>query len=300
MLRILSAGRYLARRARAVSQRTLLQREFTALVSFLRESGCTFHSCEALIESPVPRGVSFRYDIHLRDVPGCAAFIDMHRREEIPGTLFLFWDYSKIEREHFRDFMDLAKRAASPLEIGLHDSPVDAYLMQERFAGDRKAYAAWVKSDAMGWIASLLNAPQELEDFNRSVMASFQSRVIETRERFGPITTVASHGGELNQAVRPQLDRLDPAIAKLARQLGRTWLTPERVTAAGLSVNVDGHGQNRRGWREQSDGGGVIQKMARRIRQYVVEEQSALQILIHPYTWSGGKRDGELSALLRP
>jgi hypothetical protein len=300
MLKILSAGRYLARRARAITHRKLIEQEFTALVSFLRESGCTFHSCEALIESPVPGGVSFRYDIHLRDVPGCAAFIDMHRREEIPGTLFLFWDYSRIEREHFHDFINLAKRAAPPLEIGLHDSPVDAYLMQERFAGDRKAYAAWVKSEAMGWIASLLNAPQELEDFNRSVMTSFQSRVSETRARFGPIATVASHGGELNQAVRPQLDRLDPAVATLARQLGRTWLTPERVTAAGLSVNVDGHGQNRKGWREQSDGGGVIQKMARRIRQYVVEEQSALQILIHPYTWSGGKRDGELSALLRP
>lgn len=130
-------------------------------------------------------------------------------------------------------------------------------------------------------------------------MQRVQERVLQSRRNFGAITAVASHGGELNQFVRPQLDRLDPAIAKLARELGRTWLTPERVTQAGLSVNVDGHGQNRKGWREQSDGGGVIVKMARRVRQYILEEKSALQLLIHPYTWSGGKRDGELSMLLR-
>lgn len=299
MLKILSVGRYIARRSQARLHSKFIEREFMALLSFLRESGCTFHSCEALIENPVPRGVSFRYDIHLRDVPGAAAFIDIHKREKIPGTFFLFWDYSCIEREHFADFMKLATRAAAPLEIGLHDSPVDAYLIHERFGGDRKAYTAWVKSDALDWVARLLQAPAELERFNTCVMQQFRDRVAQTRRHFGAVTAVASHGGELNQAVRPQLDRLDPAIAKLARQLGRTWLMPERVTAAGLSVNVDGHGQNRRGWREQSDGGGVIQKMARRIRQYVLEENAALQILIHPYTWSGGKRDGELSTLLR-
>jgi hypothetical protein len=299
MLRLLTIGRSFATRAKARSHRCVAQREFSSLLFFLRRHNCTFHSCEALIRNPIPRGVSFRYDIHVRDLPGSAAFVDLHNNEKIPGTFFLFWDYSKLERDHFSDFMGLAGRITAPLQIGLHDSPVDAHLIQERFDGDRRAYLSWLKSDAMiDWVRFLLARPAELAALNDRVMSDLHRRVSESRRHFGQISAVASHGGELNQVVRPLLGELEPRIGALARQLGRTWLTPERIKSAGLMINVDGHGQERKGWREQSDGGGVIAKMTRRIQQYILEEKSALQILIHPYTWSGGKRDAELSALL--
>ncbi|HEY4114602.1 MAG TPA: hypothetical protein VGM17_11145, partial [Rhizomicrobium sp.] len=59
------------------------------------------------------------------------------------------------------------------------------------------------------------------------------------------------------------------------------------------------HGEGRKRWHQQSDLGGNIVKMAERLKRFIVGQNNAVQILIHPYTWSGGKRDGELSALLR-
>ncbi|HEY4113240.1 MAG TPA: hypothetical protein VGM17_04195, partial [Rhizomicrobium sp.] len=217
MLGIVSFGRNMATRARAGSHRKLVEHEFAALLSFLRDSSCTFHSCEALIRNPVPRGVSFRYDIHLRDVPGCAAFIDIHKREQLPGTFFLLWDYSQAERRRFADFARLAGRIAPPLEIGLHDSPVDAYLIEKRFGEDRTAYIAWIKSAAaVEWFSSLLRAPDELAKLNLAVLEHFRRRVDRTTERFGAITAVASHGGEMNQAFRPKMQTLEKPLAELA------------------------------------------------------------------------------------
>lgn len=283
------------------ASRTLLQ-EAQALLDFLKRSGCTFHSCTSLYTTPLPRGISYRYDVHARDIPGCRAFIDFHVSHQIPATFFLFWDYSPFERRHFPDYMKLASRISAPLEIGLHDSPVDCFLIQHRFGGNRRAYARWAASDdAVVWLAHLVNDSEEMARLNAGAMADFERRVARTRGLFGDVRLVAGHGGELGQALRKKLRSLDKPLADMARSLrARYWLTLERVRAAGLEACVDRNDDTPAGWREASDDGGEIAKMVRRLKQRLFVEGAATQILIHPYTWAGAKRDSEFSQLLAP
>jgi hypothetical protein len=112
---------------------SLIAGEFSALLRFLREKECTFHPCVSLGEAPIPRGVSFRYDIHLHDLPVAHDFLALHLSENIPATFFLLWDYSPVEKKHLGDFRTLAAKVLEPAEIGLHDSPVDAWLIESKF-----------------------------------------------------------------------------------------------------------------------------------------------------------------------
>jgi hypothetical protein len=269
--------------------------EMTALIKFLRDSGCSFHNCTSLGADPKPLGISFRYDVHVRDIAACHAFVEVHRLHRIPATIFLWWDYSQLEHSYFANFQELAGKIAAPLEIGLHDSPVDAYLIQSRFQGDRGAYWTWLETeDAIEWIASLANDAQ----LNNAVLKSFILRVRQTQERFGPISTVASHGGDLHQALHPKLKALGPDAAQISRSLfAFDWLTPDRVAAAGLKACVDHYGASGGNWRQISDSGGAICRMVQRI-QHALSRKSAVQILLHPFTWDGAKRDGELRDLL--
>jgi hypothetical protein len=287
-------------RHRAVgSSSDFIAAELTALLEFLRRSGCTFHNCTALGNDPRPLGISFRYDVHVRDIAACHAFIETHRAQHIPATFFPLWDYSQLEHDYIVEFRELAANIVKPLEIGLHDSPVDAYLIQTRFRGDRGACSAWLNRGAVEWIACLAGDEGRLAEFNSAVLTSFVTRVRRTQELFGPISTVACHGGDLLHALRDRLDRLDPGVAQVARSLfARSWLTPERVTAAGIEASVDGFGGSGAKWRQVSDGGGTICRMMQRI-QNCLDRKLALQILLHPFTWDGAKRDGELSHLLR-
>ena len=83
---------YVRTKFRASKEQWALVREAEALLNFLRQSGCTFHQCSALIRNPVPKGVAFRYDIHLRDVPGArffAASSDAERAGDVFSVLGL-------------------------------------------------------------------------------------------------------------------------------------------------------------------------------------------------------------------
>jgi hypothetical protein len=286
----------------SVVERRILEREFTALVDFLRRSGCSFHECVELADNPVPRGVAFRYDVHLRDIPGCFSFIDLHRHHNIPATFFLFWDYSSIERARLGKFLELKNRISRPLDIGLHDSPADAYLVRTKFDGDRRAFQKWLQSpSAVEWFGKLSAAPDELARLNEAIFTEFKARVERTKEIFGPITTVASHGGELAQNLRSRLATLGPGAGVARSLFAKAWLTPERAAAAGLAPTVDRFGRHPPGWTELSCNGGEIANLANTLRRYILVKNSAVQLLLHPYTWAGARRDAELShALFAP
>lgn len=288
---------YFRAKLRASHEPGVLLREADALFTFLARSSSSFHPCGVLIHNPIPMGVAFRYDIHARDIPGACLFAQLHSAKKIPATFFLFWDYSPIERSHFRDYRALRKLISEPAEIGLHDSPVDAFLMKTDFGGNRRAYSKWTDSaDARKWLAELTSAPQKLAELNEATLEDFVSRVRQTRAHFGPFSLVAPHGSELWQNMRKKLESLEPAVAETARSLrARLWFTPERLTAAGLEVCLN---QSDRAWREISDEGGKISKMAQLLGQRLRTEKSATQLLLHPYTWTGGERDAELSDLL--
>jgi hypothetical protein len=286
-------------RSATVSAPDFIADELTALATSLRQSGCTFQSCIALGSNPEPLGISFRYDVHVRDIAACHAFIEAHRAQHIPATFFPFWDYSQLEHDYLGQFRKLAAKITRPLEIGLHDSPVDAYILQTHFRGDRGACWAWLSKDAIEWIASLAADESRLEEFNSAVLKSFVKRVRRTEELFGPISTVACHGGDLLQILRDRLDRLDPDVARVAQSLfAKSWLTPDRISAAGLAASVDDFGRSGGKWRQVSDGGGTIRQMVQRIQNFL-DRKMAVQILLHPFTWDAAKRDSELSRLLR-
>ncbi len=287
-------------RSAALGQRAdFVAGELGALFSFLRHCGCTFHSCTVLGANPEPLDVAFRYDVHVRDIAACHAFVEAHRAERVPATFFLFWDYSALERSYSGAFQELAEKIAAPLEIGLHDSPVDAWLIQSQFRFDRGAYWGWLKSPAaVAWIAAMAADKNALEELHAAVLRGFISRVHRMQERFGPIASVAAHGGDLRQALHPKLDALGPGVAQVGRNLfASAWLTPERVAAAGLEACVDRQNRSRGRWCQVSDGGGAIGKMVQRM-QVSLERKAAMQILLHPFTWDGARRDGELSHLL--
>jgi hypothetical protein len=291
---------YLRARWRAVTDERVLFREAEALLEFLRRQRCTFHRCADLYASPVPRGIAYRYDVHVRDIPGCRAFIKFHRQQRIPATFFLFWDYSPTERGRHADFLDLQKRMGGDLEIGLHDSPIDAFLISQKFAGDRRAFAKWTASpDVLKWLDHLVQKPEELDSLNCDALNAFVERVRRTKAQFGPVSLIAGHGGELGQSLRKKMARLDPAVAKVALGLrARHWLTPDRLAAAGLLGCVDRNAHSPARWFEASDDGGLIAKMAHVLGKRL-NDQMAVQLLLHPYTWAGGKRDAELSSLLK-
>jgi len=286
-------------RSAALTPPDFIAGEMTALIKFLRDSGCSFHSCTSLGTNPKPLGISFRYDVHVRDIAACHAFVEAHLLHHVPATFYLWWDYSELEHAYFGEFQELARKVVEPLEIGLHDSPVDAYLIQSRFQGDRGAYWAWLETErSIEWIASLAKDETQLAELNNAVLKSFIARARQTQDRFGPISTVASHGGDLHRALHPKLNVLDVDVAQIGRSLFASgWLTSERVVAAGLKACVDHYGVSGGHWRQISDSGGAICRMVQRI-QNSLSREIAVQLLLHPYTWDGATRDGELRCLL--
>ena len=89
-------------------------------------------------------------------------------------------------------------------------------------------------------------------------------------------------------------------MQRLRRIPAQFWFTPERLGAAGLELCIDPSEGGPQNWRQISDAGGEISKMVKALRQELRLERSAAQLLLHPYTWTGGKRDAELSDLLGP
>ena len=151
----------------------LIAQEFAALLGYLRRSGCSFRACLAL--GGTPRGVAFRYDIHRRDLPAAHDFLALHLRVGIPATFFLLWDYSPLERKRLDQFLGFAAKAKAPVEIGLHDSPVDAWLIESDFAGDRKAYVVWTQSAALPeWLAGLRGAAGRTRGILRASAGAFR------------------------------------------------------------------------------------------------------------------------------
>jgi hypothetical protein len=291
---------YFRARQRASNEEGPLVREADALLGFLRRSGCSFYPCSTLVRNAIPMGVAYRYDIHARDIPGGRLLAEFHRRHKIPATFFLFWDYSPFERSHFRYYRDLGNQVSEPLEIGLHDSPIDAFLIKREFGGNRGGYDRWTDSgDAQKWLAELTSQTRKLANLNRSALEDFLARVLRTRAHFGPFSLVAPHGGELWQNLRRKLEFLEPAVAATLQSLrARIWLTPERLAAAGLELSFHKSVLSSPAWREISDDGGKLLKMAQALRQRLRTATGATQMLLHPYTWTGGKRDAELSELL--
>jgi hypothetical protein len=263
-----------------------IARQFSELLALLRSYNCTFHGCAALGNGPVPHGISFRYDIHSRDVELAHEFLAFHLRKNIPATFFLMWDYANSDRARFEKFQALAKKASPPIELGLHDSPADSFLIDTKFSGNSRSYRRWTASpDAIAWLEGIAAQPGALAQFNASALERFKQSVARTREHFGAISAVAAHGGEWGQSMRAHISTLDPGLQEIATSfIARHWLTRERVSAAGLEADVEYYAKHVPGLTQVSDGGKSRLIMTEKIKRDL-SHGKAVQILIHPYTW---------------
>ena len=175
--------------------------EFLSLVKSLEQRSLTFCSVSDLrLYATSGRGASFRYDIHARDIEKAHDFAHEHAATKIPATFFLQIDYSAIERAQISRFVELAESVVQlGLEVGLHPSPVDSYLIWSRFGGDPRQYANWLRNEGIEYIHHLSEDKARLENLNREIEDHFGDLVARAKASIGPFNRVASHGGELNQ-----------------------------------------------------------------------------------------------------
>jgi len=280
-------------------------RECVALLEHMRGKCAEFHTCFELGNFPVPRGVSFRFDVHARDIAGAYGFLAALYQYNIPGTFYLLADYSTDERNRRPDFLALVRRIRAPMEIGLHDSPVDSYLIAHKFKGIGIDYWRWLQSDdSLKWFNKLAESESGRLDFSDVVMDAFAARVAWMKAEFGDFTTMGSHGGEINQMFRKRLPELGVTGEFLSSLFAENWITDERLAQVGLDADVEQFRKKAPLLYQVTDGGGQIKRMMDNVNMFVVGRNRAVQLLIHPYTWagplghSGGTRDGEISVLL--
>jgi hypothetical protein len=65
----------------------------------------------------------------------------------------------------------------------------------------------WLRTGAaLEWFTTLERNPDALELLHRQTQERFVARAEKTRELFGPITSVASHGGQIGQFLKREKD----------------------------------------------------------------------------------------------
>ena len=79
-----------------------------------------------------------RFDVHYRDLPGLYGFIDVNLALGVPANYYIQWDYSEVEFAARDDFLQLLKLEDENSRIGLHASPVDSWMIWDRFDGSEK------------------------------------------------------------------------------------------------------------------------------------------------------------------
>lgn len=262
--------------------------EFHSLVKSLQERSLTFCSVSDLrTYATKGLGASFRYDIHVRDIAKAHDFAQEHASAKIPGTFFLQIDYSVIERAQAGKFVELAQFVReSGLEVGLHPSPVDSYLIWSRFGGESRQYANWLRNEGAGYIDYLCEDKLHRESLNREVEEHFRDLVTRARSLIGPFSLVASHGGELNQILRPKRESMSPQWGEvLGALLAPGWLTPKRLLPLGLTGDAQQFLTT--ALRQCTDRGGGYRLMEDSLAR--IRRDLSLQVLIHPYGWGGVK-----------
>lgn len=274
-----------------------LQSDMAALCTYLGAMGYKIETSGNEAHSPESKTAYIRYDIHIRDLVGAFGFEDYHAATGTPGNMFIQWRDGLSDHSTEPYFCKFGDMAAASMDIGLHISPVDTCLLDTRFAGDTIAYFDWYKTDdAMDWLKSLHENPNKLNEFNAEV----EEHACELAKSFYSVfplskREIASHGGAVSQCLRAKARELGPMGQMIASFYAENWLTSERIVKLGGTWDVEQCGKH--GVRKVSDGGGQIKRMMTSLTTSV-EREAPIQILIHPASWFGKRRDGALKELL--
>src|SRR5258706_6125544 len=191
--------------ATADTSRAFAGSEFRHLLRHLASKDYGVTDCLVQNREQAPRTISFRYDVHLRDVHCAHGFLDVHCERGVPGTFFLLHAYALVEQAHEADFVELANRIGAakgqgvPVELGLHDSPVDRYLTLRFADGDEGRYVAWLRnSDSVAFFRKLNELDSARSEFDAEVLAMFVQTVRLARQTLGDFQLSAGHGGSLS------------------------------------------------------------------------------------------------------
>jgi len=279
--------------------------EFRYLLDYFDARGYRVVDCLVQNRERQRLSVSFRYDVHLRDVHCAHGFLAVHRERSVAGTFFLLHDYSVPERAHEAELKALAtliheaKAAGAPVALGLHDSPVDRYL-QWRFAGGKEGeYIKWLSSAAgVAFFTELAQSPPATQDFHAAVTERFVQTVVAAKAALGDFELSAGHGGKLSQILRKRLPELGDAAALVEQCFAEHWMTPERLAAAGIVGDVERFKRQVPEVAVITEGGGRLRIMCERLQYYAAAARPMIA-LIHPASWGKSVRDAEWSQLLQ-
>jgi len=280
--------------------------EFRCLLDSVRSMRYSVVDCLDQYQRREPSTLSFRYDVHWRDVHVAHAFLRVHGERRIPATFFLHHGYSALEQRKAEDFVRLAAAIRSTqqlgvkVEVGFHDSPVDRHLLWQVAGGDEPGFVEWLSGDAAITFFSELAASVERRDqFHAEVLKTFVRAVEEARVALGPFQLSAGHGGKISQVLRPRLAELGPLSPCVSECFAENWLSPARLSAAGLAGDLELFKRDAPTIAAITEGGGRIEKMCADLARYA-SKRRPIVALIHPATWGrSGRRDIEWSQRLQ-
>lgn len=280
--------------------------EFRCLLDSVRSMRYSVVDCLDQYQRREPSTLSFRYDVHWRDVHVAHAFLRVHRERRIPATFFLHHGYSALEQSKAEDFVGLAAaiRSAQQLgvrvEVGFHDSPVDRHLLWQVAGGDEVRFVEWLSGGAAITFFSELAASVEGRAlFHAEVLKTFVRAVENARAALGPFQISAGHGGKISQVLRSRLEELGPLGPCVAECFAENWLAPARLSAAGLVGDLELFKREAPTVAAITEGGGRIERMCGDLARYAAKRRPIVA-LIHPATWGGnGRRDAEWSQQLQ-
>lgn len=262
-------------------KRSVFQEKFDTVIDSLIRREYSFVPLEKLQSGEKVAG--FRYDIHVRDIPGAFDAVLAHGARKIPGTMFIQVDYSNLERSKFEQYAALARLALDAgLDIGLHTSPADSYFIWSMHGGNSRNYAQWLRVDAPEFFGRVGTDHKLRADIQHGIESHFADISRVARSIHPDMTLVSSHGGEIGQIALRLGDALSAEVSAFLDSLRpNKWLTYERMKTCGFAGDVE---QFRNGLvRQVTDRGKGVDALLEGLERTLPKHN--IQALIHPFGW---------------
>ena len=267
------------------------QHAYLKLLEYLKTNEYSFKDVSTYIEGDAKRRLVFlRYDVHIRDFPGLLGFLDINLALSIPANYYIHWNYSTSESD-YSEIFELAKKYAGPLvRFGLHASPVDSWLIWEKFGGNERQQSTWLGSqEGATWLNQLAHDEGKTQEVIEQATEHFIKLAKDFQEHWPNAIGVASHGGALGYQMRRLsnwVDENDP-FRKLWYAISARGIMNEAfIENVGMKFETD-HMPYTLGYWPVSDS---VRDTADYLDQFppAFTQGCAIELLIHPATLHRG------------
>lgn len=282
------------------------QSSYLLLVKYFIDNGYQFKCLEHFAEDDPNQKVVFtRYDVHIRDLPGLYGYLDVNIALGIPSNTYLFWDYSKRERDISQDFENIVKFAGdTKTNVGFHTSPIDSYTIWTYFDGDEKKQVKWLRNgEGKNYLSSLANDQEKFENFISAVEKFFEAQSERFLARFPQSECLAAHGGAIGLTLRTEFD-VRPSLINPHSNMDRAWnkFSGRNLLAYFLDRTdrwkfESDHMPYKYNYTPISDSVRNVETFLNECRN-AIEKQRAVELLLHPATLAGQNGHDKLFDLL--